>query len=65
MTTIIGMMQMRELGFIEEEESELDNILLIIAQAGLYMFTIFTLVGGYFTTKVGLLAFRLRIYQHF
>ncbi|RXG61140.1 hypothetical protein Avbf_12034 [Armadillidium vulgare] len=49
-STIVGMKQIRKLGFIEEEETELDNVLLVIAQVGLYMFTICTLIGGYFSS---------------
>ncbi|XP_066985730.1 uncharacterized protein [Macrobrachium rosenbergii] len=48
-TVIIGMIQMRELEFIPEGDIELDNILLLIAQSGVYIYTSFTVIGGHFT----------------
>lgn len=47
-TVIIGMVQMRELEFIPEGDIELDNILLLIAQSGVYIYTSFTIIGGHF-----------------
>lgn len=51
-SVIVGMKQMRELEFILEGDIELDNILLIIAQAGIYIYTSFTIIGGYFSLQV-------------
>lgn len=48
-TVVIGMIQMRELEFIPEGDIELDNILLLIAQTGVYIYTSFTVIGGHFT----------------
>ncbi|KAK7074063.1 hypothetical protein SK128_007081 [Halocaridina rubra] len=48
-TVVIGMIQMRELEFIPEGDIELDNILLLIAQSGVYIYTSFTVIGGHFT----------------
>lgn len=51
-TVVIGMIQMRELEFIPEGDIELDNILLLIAQTGVYIYTSFTVIGGHFTMTV-------------
>ncbi|XP_018025126.1 uncharacterized protein LOC108680745 isoform X2 [Hyalella azteca] len=48
-TVVIGMIQMRELEFVEHEDLELDNILLLIAQTGTYIYTCFTIIGGNFS----------------
>ncbi|KAK4311564.1 hypothetical protein Pmani_016929 [Petrolisthes manimaculis] len=48
-TVVIGMIQMRELEFVPEGDIELDNILLLIAQTGVYIYTSFTVIGGHFT----------------
>ncbi|KAB7496674.1 Otopetrin-2 [Armadillidium nasatum] len=50
-SVIVGMKQMRELEFILEGDIELDNILLIIAQAGVYIYASFTIIGGYFSLQ--------------
>ncbi|XP_042217776.1 proton channel OtopLc-like isoform X2 [Homarus americanus] len=50
-TVVIGMIQMRELEFIPEGDIELDNILLLIAQTGVYIYTSFTVIGGHFTMR--------------
>ncbi|KAK4311568.1 hypothetical protein Pmani_016930 [Petrolisthes manimaculis] len=47
-TVVIAMKQMRELEFLPEGDIELDNILLLIAETGVYIFTSFTIVGGLF-----------------
>lgn len=51
-TVVIGMIQMRELEFVPEGDIELDNILLLIAQTGVYIYTSFTIIGGHFTMSV-------------
>ncbi|XP_045134116.1 proton channel OtopLc-like isoform X2 [Portunus trituberculatus] len=48
-TVVVGMIQMRELEFVPEGDIELDNILLLIAQTGVYIYTSFTIIGGHFT----------------
>nr|XP_045605705.1 uncharacterized protein LOC123762940 isoform X2 [Procambarus clarkii] len=48
-TVVIGMVQMRELEFVPEGDIELDNILLLIAQTGVYIYTSFTVIGGHYT----------------
>nr|XP_053641592.1 proton channel OtopLc-like isoform X1 [Cherax quadricarinatus] len=50
-TVVIGMIQMRELEFVPDGEIELDNILLLIAQTGVYIYTSFTVIGGHFTLR--------------
>lgn len=39
---------MRELKYNKNRSVELDNILLIIAQSGLYIFTMFSIIGAQF-----------------
>lgn len=51
-TVVIAMKQMRELEFLPEGDIELDNILLLIAETGVYIFTSFTIVGGLFANSV-------------
>lgn len=46
---IIALIQVRELKYSEHRHVELDNILLIVAQTGVYMFSIFCIIGGHFT----------------
>lgn len=53
-TVVIGMIQMRELEFVPDGDIELDNILLLIAQTGVYIYTSFTVIGGHFTMSVSL-----------
>ncbi|XP_050730889.1 uncharacterized protein LOC127005808 isoform X2 [Eriocheir sinensis] len=48
-TVVVGMIQMRELEFVPEGDIELDNILLLIAQTGVYIYTCFSIIGGHFT----------------
>ncbi|XP_063861202.1 proton channel OtopLc-like isoform X2 [Scylla paramamosain] len=48
-TVVVGMIQMRELEFVPDGDIELDNILLLIAQTGVYIYTSFTIIGGHFT----------------
>ena len=60
---IYGMKQMRELEFIMDGEIELDNILLIIAQAGVYIYTSFTIIGGYFNIEVNSSNFRNILFE--
>uniref|UniRef100_A0A6A7FU69 Otopetrin-2-like isoform X2 n=1 Tax=Hirondellea gigas TaxID=1518452 RepID=A0A6A7FU69_9CRUS len=50
-TVVIGMVQMRELEFVQEGDIELDNILLLIAQTGIYLYTSFTIIGGNFSLE--------------
>lgn len=54
-TVVIGMIQMRELEFVPDGDIELDNILLLIAQTGVYIYTSFTVIGGHFTMSVSFL----------
>ncbi|OXA52987.1 Otopetrin-3 [Folsomia candida] len=54
MTTVavlIGMCQMRELRYVRSRNLELDNILLIVAQTGSFIYNVFTIIGGHFTMK--------------
>lgn len=47
----IALIQIRELKYNSNQDTELDKILLIVAQSGLYLFTMFSIVGGHFTSN--------------
>jgi len=49
LAVIIGMCQMRQLRYESGKNLELDNILLIVAQSGSFMFNVFCIVGGQLT----------------
>ena len=49
-TVVIALYQMSELEFVTEREIELDEILLVIAQLGTYIYTGFAIIGGGFHT---------------
>jgi hypothetical protein len=42
---------MRELKYVRGRNLELDNILLIVAQTGSFIYNVFTIIGGQFTIK--------------
>lgn len=50
-SVLIGMCQMRELRYVRGRNLELDNILLIVAQTGSFIYNLFTIIGGHFTLK--------------
>ena len=45
---VIAIVQIKELPYNRERNVELDNILLIVAQFGLYLFNGFSLIGAHF-----------------
>ena len=45
---IIGMCQMRKLWYDDSRTLELDNLLLIIAQTGVFMYAAFSIIGTFF-----------------
>lgn len=49
LVVVIAFIQIRELRYNPYRNIELDNILLIVAQSGLYVFTMFSIIGGHFT----------------
>ncbi|XP_014297368.1 proton channel OtopLc-like isoform X1 [Microplitis demolitor] len=49
--TLIGMIQMRRLRYDGNRNLELDNILLIAAQTGMFIYSTFTIISGYFTLE--------------
>ncbi|XP_074101203.1 proton channel OtopLc-like [Cotesia typhae] len=49
--TLIGMIQMRRLRYDGARNLELDNILLIAAQTGMFIYSTFTIISGYFTLE--------------
>lgn len=49
LAVVIALVQVRELKYNPHEKMELDSILLVVAQSGLYLFTIFSVIGGHFT----------------
>ena len=53
MIAVIGAFhRMRTLGYDSHHEMELDHILLLVAQTGLFMYSIFVIVGGHSLYKV-------------
>ncbi|CAG0916537.1 unnamed protein product [Notodromas monacha] len=51
-----GMVRMRRLRHARHHDLELDSILLIIAQTGLFLYAVFIVIGGYFALDAGRLA---------
>lgn len=51
LATIIGMIQVRQLKYDGGRNLELDNILLIGAQTGMFIYSTFTIIGGQFTIE--------------
>ncbi|KAF5282177.1 hypothetical protein FQR65_LT02874 [Abscondita terminalis] len=51
LATIVGMWQVRQLKFDGSRNLQLDNILLIGAQTGMYIYSMFTIIGGQFTIE--------------
>ncbi|KAB0798965.1 hypothetical protein PPYR_06845 [Photinus pyralis] len=51
LATIVGMWQIRQLKFDGSRNIQLDNILLIGAQTGMYIYSMFTIIGGQFTIE--------------
>ncbi|XP_059489964.1 proton channel OtopLc-like isoform X2 [Neocloeon triangulifer] len=49
--TLLGMLQIRELRYDGSRNLELDNILLIAAQTGMFIYSTFTVIGGHFTME--------------
>ncbi|XP_033337793.1 proton channel OtopLc isoform X4 [Megalopta genalis] len=49
MATLIGMFQMRKLRYDGSRNLELDNILLVAAQTGMFIYSTFTIIGAQFT----------------
>ncbi|KAK0177426.1 hypothetical protein PV328_001482 [Microctonus aethiopoides] len=49
--TLIGMIQMRKLRYDGSRNLELDNILLVAAQTGMFIYSTFTIIGGHFTLE--------------
>uniref|UniRef100_A0A146LN45 Otopetrin-2 n=3 Tax=Lygus hesperus TaxID=30085 RepID=A0A146LN45_LYGHE len=51
LATLIGMIQVRQLKYDGLRNLELDNILLIGAQTGMFIYSTFTIIGGHFTLE--------------
>jgi len=51
LATLIGMFQMRNLRYDGGRNLELDNILLVAAQTGMFIYSTFTIIGGHFTLQ--------------
>ncbi|KAF4523612.1 hypothetical protein B566_EDAN014586 [Ephemera danica] len=49
---LLCMFQMRNLKYEVNRHLELDNILLIIAQTGLYIYSMFSIIAGYFSVDI-------------
>lgn len=51
MATLIGMVQVRHLQYDSLRSFQLDDILLVGAQTGLFLYSTFTVIGGHFTMR--------------
>ncbi|XP_063224706.1 proton channel OtopLc-like [Bacillus rossius redtenbacheri] len=51
MATLVGMLQVRQLKYDGGRNMELDNILLVGAQTGMFIYGTFTIIGGHFTIE--------------
>ncbi|XP_011493998.1 PREDICTED: otopetrin-2-like isoform X2 [Ceratosolen solmsi marchali] len=51
LATLIGMCQMRRLRYDGSRNLELDNILLVAAQTGMFIYSTFTIIGSHFTLE--------------
>ncbi|XP_015125000.1 proton channel OtopLc [Diachasma alloeum] len=51
LATLIGMLRMRKLRYDGSRNLELDNILLVAAQTGMFIYSTFTIIGGHFTLE--------------
>ncbi|XP_042145892.1 proton channel OtopLc isoform X2 [Ixodes scapularis] len=49
LATMTALFQVRELRYNRLRNTDLDSILLIVAQSGLYLYTMFSIIGGHFT----------------
>ncbi|XP_049862265.1 proton channel OtopLc-like isoform X3 [Schistocerca gregaria] len=49
--TLVGMVQVRQLKYDGCRNLELDNILLVGAQTGMFIYSTFTIIGGHFTIE--------------
>lgn len=49
LAVVVALVQVRELKYNPHQIMELDSILLVVAQSGLYLFTMFSVIGGHFT----------------
>lgn len=51
LATLIGMFKMRKLRYDGGRNLELDNILLVAAQTGMFIYSMFTIIGSHFTLQ--------------
>ncbi|KAL1505394.1 hypothetical protein ABEB36_004968 [Hypothenemus hampei] len=51
LASVIGMWQVRQLKYDGTKNLQLDNILLVGAQTGMYIYSTFTIIGGQFTIQ--------------
>ncbi|CAG9765480.1 unnamed protein product [Ceutorhynchus assimilis] len=51
LASVIGMWQVRQLKYDGTKNLQLDNILLVGAQTGMYVYSMFTIIGGQFTVQ--------------
>lgn len=51
MATLIGMIQVRHLQYDSMRSFQLDDILLVGGQSGLFLYSTFTVIGGHFTMR--------------
>ena len=51
LATLVGMFQLRKLRYDGSRNLELDNILLVGAQTGMFIYSTFTIIGSHFTLE--------------
>ncbi|XP_043224091.1 proton channel OtopLc-like isoform X2 [Amphibalanus amphitrite] len=49
LATLVGMIQIQRLRYDSERNIELDNILLVVAQTGVYLYASFNIIGSHFS----------------
>ena len=54
---LIGMCQVRRLWYDNSRKLELDNLLLVVAQTGVFIYSAFCIIGSFFEMQNHLLAF--------
>ncbi|XP_040564587.1 proton channel OtopLc isoform X2 [Lepeophtheirus salmonis] len=57
LAVIMGMIQVRTLWYDTSRKMELDNLLLIVAQTGVFMYAAFCIIGSFFQLRDHLIAF--------
>ena len=57
LAVVMGMCQVRSLWYDTSRKLELDNLLLIVAQTGVFIYAAFSIIGSFFQLQDHMLAF--------